>query len=70
MSKARELLDKVVNEKIIHKGLEALIALDLSKLVKKIGEQDTINLISSLISRDARANDNFVYDMLTKYNLI
>jgi len=40
-----------------HKGLEALVSLDLDKVVELLGEQGTIELISDLIGGDCMSQD-------------
>jgi len=40
-----------------HKGLELLVVLDIEKLVEKQGEEETIEDIAKLISRQARTRE-------------
>jgi hypothetical protein len=56
--------------RIDHKGLMALANLNLVKVIKKIGEDDTIDLVSALISAKAYEDESFIIEYLTKYELI
>ena len=40
--------------KIEHKGLEILAGMDVTEIVRKFGEQATIELVSDLVSGSAR----------------
>ncbi len=59
-----------VNFRIDHKGLMTLANLDLTKVLKKIGEDDTIDLVSALISAKAYEDESFIVEYLRKHDLI
>lgn len=63
-------LGEPVNFRIDHKGLRALANLNLAKVIKKIGEDDTIDLVSALISSRAYEDESIVVEHLRKYDLI
>ena len=53
------------DSRIQHKGLEELVSLDLYRLVRRIGEQKTIDLICKLISGNACEDQNFIDKVFT-----
>lgn len=68
MRKAKGILGTFPEKKIAHAGLEALTALNLSKVVGRLGEQKSIELISALISGKARTSDSSD-EVIARYGL-
>ena len=54
------------DSRIQHKGLEELISLDLYQVVRRMGEQKTIDLIGKLISGKASEDQNFIDKVFTE----
>ena len=53
------------DSRIQHTGLEELVSLDLYRLVRRMGEQKTIDLIGKLISGKACEDQNFIDKVFT-----
>lgn len=53
-----------------HQGLEMVSQFDLAMLASDLGEQAVIDLVTKLLSREARDDDDFIGDVMHSYGLM